>query len=338
MSKITKLSLERLVQEMHILVEQEQKGCVGGANSAYFQFGNSFKDARLEDFASFQNPLSTQIRETERPYASTMLFEAEDSQSQHDIFAMVFIEKRNTTKGAFSGFIPSDDNEFGSGGIEVGCIGSGGVEVDFIGSGGIGSESPRSKKRIDTHPYKGVHIDKSVTQNSNLSNQMAELFESSEFRGILAPFIRGEQHVTFKVGYTGGATMLTTLQDNGNIVITLNQNHVGQKGFIASSSTTDNGGYKHSGVDSVFAVGLAHEAIHAKHFHIREEAIRYSGGDLSRAAEFVRSRYSSELANVMFVNNGGIWEQNPNYQEDEHHYFAKYNQEVLNKVLSQYRQ
>lgn len=39
MAKITKSSLAQLAQEMHVLVGQEQKECVGGANSTYSQFG-----------------------------------------------------------------------------------------------------------------------------------------------------------------------------------------------------------------------------------------------------------------------------------------------------------
>lgn len=132
MAKITKSSLAQLAQEMYVLIGQEQKECIGGANSTYSQFGNSFKEARVEDFVSAQNPLSTQIGETENPYTSTMLFEAEDTHRQHDIFATAFIEELDSAVSTSGGIGVADVDESGSGGIGSGLIGSGG-----IGSGGI---------------------------------------------------------------------------------------------------------------------------------------------------------------------------------------------------------
>lgn len=134
MAKITKSSLAQLAQEMYVLIGQEQKECIGGANSTYSQFGNSLKEARLKDFASVQNPLSTQIGETESPYASTMLFEAEDTQRQHDIFATAFIEELDSAVGTSGGIGVTDIDASvdGSGGIGSGLTGSGGIEPGAV--------------------------------------------------------------------------------------------------------------------------------------------------------------------------------------------------------------
>ena len=144
MFKITKASLAQLAQEMRVLADQEQKKCIGGADSTYSQFGSAFRETSVEDFSSVHNPLSTQIGEAESPYASSMLFEVENPRRQHNIFATAFIEELDSAVA--SGSIGAI-NGFGSGGIdaygiESGDTGSGGIDAYGIeswdtGSGGI---------------------------------------------------------------------------------------------------------------------------------------------------------------------------------------------------------
>lgn len=209
----------------------------------------------------------------------------------------------------------------------------------FYSNGTSGnSENDSERQRITAKIGDGIHMDSSITKNPALSNQMARLFQSSELRGILSSFMRGNEHLTFRVGKVRGSSsvMETSYGENGNIIITLNKEYVSDRGFYASSIIKDNVGYAHSGADSVFAVGIAHEAMHAKHYHIRDEAVRYSGGDLSKAAEFVRSRYGDALANVMFRRINGRWEHNSDFIKDEHDYLKKNNQGSFNRVLNQY--
>lgn len=134
MFKITKASLAQLAQEMRVLADQEQKKCIGGADSTYSQFGSTFRETSVEDFSSVHNPLSTQIGEAESPYASSMLFEVENPHRQHNIFATAFIEELDSAVSTSGGI--GAINGFGSGGIDADGIGSGG-----IGSGGVTSDS-----------------------------------------------------------------------------------------------------------------------------------------------------------------------------------------------------
>lgn len=124
---------------MRVLAGQEQKECIGGASSTYSQFGSSFRETSVEDFSSVHNPLSTQIGETEIPYAGSMLFEAEDAHRQHNIFATAFIEELDSTVSASGGIGVADGT--GSGVIGFNNIGSGGIGSGGIGSGGVTSDS-----------------------------------------------------------------------------------------------------------------------------------------------------------------------------------------------------
>lgn len=128
MVKITKSSLTQLAQEMHVLAGQEQKMCVGGANSTYSQLGDAFGESRVESFASIQNPLSTQIGDFEAPYSSTTFFDSEVTCRQHDIFATAFIEELDSAVSTSGGIGVDDMDEHVSGMIGSGSIGSGSID------------------------------------------------------------------------------------------------------------------------------------------------------------------------------------------------------------------
>lgn len=63
MAKITKSSLAQLAQEMQALVGQEQKECVGGANSTYSQFGEDTMYLKQTLNESITSPVSVTVED-----------------------------------------------------------------------------------------------------------------------------------------------------------------------------------------------------------------------------------------------------------------------------------
>lgn len=223
----------------------------------------------------------------------------------------------------------------------VGC-GSDGTSIDM----GYGS-GMQDVDYDDDNPY-NIHLDKTVTSNSVLSDQIHELLASSQsLQNILSPYSRGIYNLTIKVGgISDGSVMTTDVGKDGNATITINALCINSKGFDAYSYGEDNAGYAGDGnAASLFSTAFAHEALHAKHYYWYYESQRYGNGQDDDAVEFLRNRGFSEDFIRIFYNqtaegwNSALKGTGPELAElpkivekREHDYFGKYEKEVFGTI------
>lgn len=328
MVKITKSSLAQLAQEMHVLAGQEQKECIGGVNSTYSQFGSSFKEANVEDFASVQNPLSTQIGETESPYGSTMLFEAEDTYRQHDIFATAFIKEVAPEMKSSPG------------------IGSGASD---IGSGGVDDQ------RI-SHAFESgfISFDTSMKENPALSYMLMTCIQKiPQLQSLLAGYLNGTAgKLTFKLEELASGIVMETRSDaiGQTTEIIINSFYVDDNGFnYVMTGTSNNAGFNfgnetNADANTTFVGNLTHEAMHARHIAAYNEAMEYAvnSGTLdpfSVARQYLLNKgYSSEFTDIFFIEKNGKWSKTDEktFDKREHEYIKTYNQGVFNNAMNQW--
>lgn len=139
-----------------------------------------------------------------------------------------------------------------------------------------------------------------------------------------------------------GYTMMYTEPDGkGGIVIRINRNHVNPtEGFTGNWNKTDNTDYQHDGtVQGTLAACFAHEAIHAKHIAVLQQAMAHCHYNAHEAHNYLlRHGYSRDFANIFFTQQNGIWKlaSSDEIATREHDYLGKYNHEVLDRVRNQY--
>lgn len=119
-----------------------------------------------------------------------------------------------------------------------------------------------------------------------------------------------------------GQTFFITFNADLN-VISQNGDWVQPNGFAGSNKLTQS-----------LASTIAHEAMHAKHFAIFQEALRENGNRTTDTYNWLLDRYSEEFVNIFFANNNGSISTNSidDISDNDHAFMEQYNTGVYNAV------
>lgn len=377
MAKITKASLAELAKKMQPLTREEQASIVGGTQSTYTAFGKATNDQGEHALEGLnQSVFSTQVghaglshndmignakphilKKTEPKKPSTPFTPSpnpDDNYNGTPIDATPG-EKPKTPIGPSGAYgdpkNPSgaygDTNDpsgaYGDTNDPSGAYGDPNDPSGYVGDNGGNSDS--GSKPFNRNPYRNISYGRGV--DSTLGGQITGLLEkSSELRGILSTFTHGGVKLTIEVVddetmRKGDTIMYTELDGKGGVVLRINSKHVNPtEGFTGKLNTTDNIGYQHDGtVQGTLAVCFAHEAIHAKHISVFQQAMVHCHFNESEAYNYLLQQgYSHDFANIFFTQQNGTWKRvsRDEVATREHDYLRKYNHGVLDRVRKQY--
>ncbi|WP_278716983.1 TIGR04149 family rSAM-modified RiPP [Bacteroides caecimuris] len=217
----------------------------------------------------------------------------------------------------------------------------------FTGGGGSGSTSGDSSSNALTD---GVDIGNIRNFTLNLDSQpvfnkqiVNILRSNSVLKALLSYFDKGYLHLTFSIeeGMDKHTTAYTTWKSDDSYHIVFNSQYITDQGWDIPLNRIDNIGYDWSKVNSAneaLVVTLTHEAIHANHFAIFNDAQIQAEGKVYETYRILQEKgYSQEFIDIFIDENIGEWTNNEQRDISMHEYMNKYDHGVIDSALKEYR-
>lgn len=224
----------------------------------------------------------------------------------------------------------------------------GGYNEDY---GDYGGGNSSNANFYQTNPIKdgiditnGKHFTFNTSANATFDSQLKDILATNKtIKGLLSYFDKGYVHLTFGIKNLGKNTAQTEYVTAESYHINFDSKHINEKGFSLNAKT-DNISYDYSKTKNDMerlVVVIAHEAIHAKHYAVYQDAIREARGYPQTAANILLQKgYSQEFVEIYFVKaSNGQWDYNRDGKSNDraHQYMEKYDHGVIDKALEEYR-
>ena len=374
MARITKASLEEFAKEVAvleaaeatILSRKEMERYSGGRYGAYTTLGTSQSDHEAHALAGLEHDLLS----TEVGFESEHVFPIR--QLSYGGFGNSLEPSGCSLDG--SGFLCDDPYFTGNGSgysIELGEVVVRGKKkkkkkndesspVSIIGGGGgfIGTDAPfnpkEEKKEEEKNGKKQTEEDESYSLISSkydtlfgknfhpqLRFQIESILENCPTLSATLEWQSTAIRLHFKVGKLGRGTIAQTAwtSEDRNVYIIINENVLDAQGLNFSEVGNNNNiFYEYHGDVYERLVGtLMHEALHVMHYRQIQHALNFTGGNISRAYEYLKEHgYTQEFLKIFFEGAGD--RQIFNFNRDrEHVYIFKYDHEAISEAIREYR-
>lgn len=357
MKKITKTNLEGLLQLFPVLGKEEMRSHLGGNSDGYY--GNGWFDHGFGGYDPYGNYYwhsgytQDEFNNWEGPWyggwvyglgwvaPDTNIYGHYPSYGYNYPYWGYYDEpfEHPDWNGNYDGYYPgSNEGEYYYG---YGNYGEG----YFSGGGGSGSTTGNTSGGSLND---GVNIEntKNFTFNTELESAFNEqlkniLKSNSVIKTILSYFDKGYLHLTFSVkSIDEHMTAYTTWKSDDSYHIVFNSLYITEQGWDIPLNRIDNIGYdwsKVNSVDEALVVTLTHEAIHANHFAIFNDA-RIQGKTFYDTIAILQEKgYSQEFIDIFIDNDTNAWANNEQRDIKMHEYMKKYDHGVIDAALEEYR-
>lgn len=216
----------------------------------------------------------------------------------------------------------------------------------YTGGGGSGSTSGDSSGNALTD---GVDIGNIRNFTLNLDSQpvfneqMVNILKSnSVLKALLSYFDKGYLHLTFSMeNIDKNTAAYTTWKSDDSYHIVFNSQYITEQGWNMPLNVRDNVAYdwsKVNSVDEALVVTLTHEAIHANHFAIFNDARIQAEGKVYETYRILQEKgYSQEFIDIFIDRNTSEWTNNEQRDISMHEYMNKYDHGVIDSALEEYR-
>ena len=175
------------------------------------------------------------------------------------------------------------------------------------------------------------------------NEQMVNILKSnSVLKTLLSYFDKGYLHLTFSIeDMDENTTAYTTWKSDDSYHIVFNSQYITDQGWYIPLNRIDNIGYdwsKVNSVDEALVVTLTHEAIHANHFAIFNDArIQAENKKFDTAYILQQKGYSQEFIDIFIDKDTNEWTTNEQRDISMHEYMNKYDLGVIDSALEEYR-
>lgn len=175
------------------------------------------------------------------------------------------------------------------------------------------------------------------------NEQMVNILKSnSVLKTLLSYFDKGYLHLTFSIeGMDEHTTAYTTRQSDDSYHIVFNSQYITDQGWDIPLNRIDNIGYdwsKVNTVDEALVVTLTHEAIHANHLAIFNDALLQGKTYYDTIFILQEKGYSQEFIDIFVDKETAGWEQDgEQIKANMHEYMRKYDHGVIDSALEEYR-
>ena len=212
------------------------------------------------------------------------------------------------------------------------------------GGGGGWGGSDNSSSLTD-----GVNINDSrhFTFNTNsqpvFNEQLTSILKSnSVIKTLLSYFDKGYVHLTFSLeDMAKNVTAYTTWKSYDSYHMVFNSQYATEQGWDIPLEGIDNIGYDRSKVkttDEALVVTLTHEAIHANHFAIFNDAFLQADKGIYETYNILQEKgYSQEFIDIFIDKETNEWTTNEQRDINMHEYMKKYDHDVIDAALEEYR-
>jgi len=168
------------------------------------------------------------------------------------------------------------------------------------------------------------------------------LKSNSVLKTLLSYFDKGYLHLTFSIeDMDENTTAYTTWKSDDSYHIVFNSQYITDQGWYIPLNRIDNIGYdwsKVNSVDEALVVTLTHEAIHANHFAIFNDArIQAENKKFDTAYILQQKGYSQEFIDIFIDKDTNEWTTNEQRDISMHEYMNKYDLGVIDSALEEYR-
>lgn len=183
------------------------------------------------------------------------------------------------------------------------------------------------------------------TQSQTVFNEQltAILRSNTVLKSLLSYFDKGYVHLTFSVeeGMRREEAAYATYKTYESYHIVFNSEYVSEQGWVVPNIKTDNIGYdftKLKSADEALLVTLTHEAIHANHFAIFNDALLQGKTYYDTISILQDKGYSQEFINIFIDKETAGWERDAEQlNANMHEYMNRYDLGVIDSALEEYR-
>ena len=358
MKKITKTNFQGLRQLFPVLGREEMRHYVGGTFGGYYYTGGWNSDGGYygsSDFGGSSYYSQYDFDNWEGPWyggwvegmgwvaPDTYIYGHKPGGNPHEYPYWWYYDEpleHPNWDGNYGGYYPGytgNDYYYGYGYYGEGY---------FTGGGGSGSSSGDSSGNALTD---GVDIGNIRNFTLNLDSQpifneqiVNILKSNSVLKALLSYFDKGYLHLTFSIeGMDEHTTAYTTWKSDDSYHIVFNSQYITDQGWDIPLNRIDNIGYdwsKVNSVDEALVVTLTHEAIHANHFAIFNDARIQAEGKVYETYRILQEKgYSQEFIDIFIDRNTSEWTNNEQRDISMHEYMNKYDHGVIDSALEEYR-
>lgn len=365
MRKVTRKSLDELAKVMPIICEERQKMYIGGTSgcSGDIPPGPSGTDGPrpLPPL-----PPSGPLGSVYNPYTIDDALGLMDAGHWRGGYVTGWgYVSPEVEINAPSGYQPPTGAGGGDGSASGGSTVGGGGSVTDGGSGGDNFPYVPGNTGSclgDTYPNGGYGGDNSgaltdgvdiynttnftfKTQSQTVFNEQltAILRSNTVLKSLLSYFDKGYVHLTFSVeeGMRREEAAYATYKTYESYHIVFNSEYVSEQGWVVPNIKTDNIGYdftKLKSADEALLVTLTHEAIHANHFAIFNDALLQGKTYYDTISILQDKGYSQEFIDIFIDKETAGWERDAEQlNANMHEYVNRYDLGVIDSALEEYR-
>ena len=358
MKKITKTNFQGLRQLFPVLGKEEMRHYVGGTLGGYYYTGGWNSDGGYygsPDFGGSSYYSQYDFDNWEGPWyggwvegmgwvaPDTYIYGHKPGGNPYEYPYWWYYDEpleHPNWDGNYGGYYPGytgNDYYYGYGYYGEGYL---------TGGGGSGSTSGDSSGNALTD---GVDIGNIRNFTLNLDSQpifneqiVNILKSNSVLKALLSYFDKGYLHLTFSIeGMDEHTTAYTTWKSDDSYHIVFNSQYITDQGWDIPLNRIDNIGYdwsKVNSVDEALVVTLTHEAIHANHFAIFNDARIQAEGKVYETYRILQEKgYSQEFIDIFIDRNTSEWTNNEQRDISMHEYMNKYDHGVIDSALEEYR-
>ena len=358
MKKITKTNFQGLRQLFPVLGKEEMRHYVGGTFGGYYYTGGWNSDGGYYgspgfggssyysqyDFDNWEGPwYGGWVEGMGWVAPDAYIYGHKPGGNPHEYPYWWYYDEpleHPNWDGNYGGYYPGytgNGNYYGYGNYGEGYL---------TGGGGSGSTSGDSFGNALTD---GVDIGNIRNFTLNLDSQpvfneqMVNILKSnSVLKTLLSYFDKGYLHLTFSIeGMDEHTTAYTTRQSDDSYHIVFNSQYITDQGWDIPLNRIDNIGYdwsKGNTVDEALVVTLTHEAIHANHLAIFNDALLQGKTYYDTIFILQEKGYSQEFIDIFVDKETAGWEQDgEQIKANMHEYMRKYDHGVIDSALEEYR-
>ena len=211
------------------------------------------------------------------------------------------------------------------------------------GEGGWGGSDNSSSLTDGVNINDSSHFTFNTNSQPIFNEQLTNILKSnSVIKTLLSYFNKGYVHLTFGLEDTAeNVTAYTTPKSDDSYHIVFNSQYITEQGWDIPLEGIDNIGYDRSKIkttDEALVVTLTHEAIHANHFAIFNDARIQAGNVRFDTSHILQEKgYSQEFIDIFIDKETNEWTSEDQRAINMHEYMKKYDHGVIDAALEEYR-